>query len=77
MNVDINNQILLYANQSHSNYQQCIHRNRWKVSASEQKAKETKRAAEAIKVLEAKQVKLKEGVRKELSDIYREIAGLE
>ena len=52
-------------------------KNRQKVSGNEQKAKERKRAAEAIKVLEAKRVKEKEGVRKEHSDTDREIAELE
>ena len=61
-------------NQSHSNYQQCLQRNRQKVPNNEQESKEKKRAAELIKVLEAKQVKVKEGGRKELNDIESEIA---
>ena len=51
--------MLSYANQSHSIYQQHLQRNRQKLSANEQKAKERKRAAEAINVLEAMRVKLK------------------
>ena len=64
-------------NQSRSNYQQCLQINRHKVLANEQKAKERKRAAEAITILEARQLKLKERVRKELSDIGSEIGELE
>ena len=56
MNVEITNKMLLYTNQSRSNYQRCLQRNYQKVSAHEQKAKERKRAAEAVKVLEPKQV---------------------
>ena len=54
MNVEITNKMLSYENQSHSNYQQCLQINRHKVLANEQKAKERKRAAEAITILEAR-----------------------
>ena len=77
LRVDITSKMLMYANQSHSRYQECLKRNRDKILAVEQKAKERKRAAEQIKVLHEKRSKLKENVRNELSGIDREIAELE
>ena len=67
--------MLTYAKQSHTRY--CLKQAKEKIRVKEMQAKERKRAAEQIKVLEAKLSKLKENVHQEFKTIDREIAELE
>ena len=77
LNVNITSEMLTYAKQSHASYQECLKQAKEKIRAKEMQAKERKRGAEQIKVLEAKRSKLKENVHQELKTIDREIAELE
>ena len=54
LNVNITSEMLTYAKQSHTRYQGCLKQVEEKIRAKEMHAKERKKAAEQIKVLEAK-----------------------
>ena len=75
--VNITSGMLTYARQSHSRYQECLKQKREKATNKEKKAKERKRAAEQIKVLEEKRSKIKEIAQQELRDIDKVISELE
>ena len=77
LNVNITTGMPTYARQSHSRYQECFKQKREKATNEEKKAKERKRAAEQIKVLEEKRSKIKETAQQELRDIDRVISELE
>ena len=77
LNVNITSEMLTYAKQSHTRYQECLKQAKEKIRAKEMQARERKRAAEQIKVLEVKRSKLKENVHQELKTIDRKIAELE
>ena len=76
-NVNITSGMLTDASQSHSCYQQCLKQKREKATNEEKKAKERKRAAEQIKVLEENRSKIKETAQQQLRGIVRVISGLE
>ena len=59
-NINVTSGMLTYARQSHSHYQECLKQSRLAASREVEKAKERKRAAEKIKVLEEKRSKIKE-----------------
>ena len=75
LNVNITSEMLTYAKQSHTRYQECLKQAKEKIRAKEMQAKERKRVAEQIKVLEAKH-SMKENFHQELKTIDREIAEL-
>ena len=76
LKIDVTREMLTYATQSHSRYHECLKRKREQVSDEERKAKERKRAAESIKILEEKRLQLKEKMKDELNDINRNIVDL-
>ena len=77
LNVNISSGMLTYARQSHSRYQECLKQKREKATNEEKKAKERKRAAEQIKVLEENRSKIKETAQQQLRSIDRVISELE
>ena len=77
LNVNSRSGMPRYARQSHSRYQECLEQRREKSTNEEKKAKERKRAAEQVKVLEEKRSKIKETAQQELRDIDRVISELE